>query len=270
MNVKSRFIISASVLWLSIVVLGSILAPLLTTYDPLQPVGPALSTPQRQWLFGTDALGRDIWTRIIYGARLTLTASLFSASLSIILGCVVGVISSSAPNWADRLIMWLSNAVLSIPGLLLALILVAGLGPGLTTVVIAVGISGAPGFARISRTIFLQTRSQRYIQSARALGGDTLWIIRYHILPNALSQLFSFATVQAAWAFLGITTLTFLGLAGDPSTPEWGAMLNAGRLHLVEFPHLAIISGLTITLTIMSIHNLGAWLSRSTDPMQRL
>jgi ABC-type dipeptide/oligopeptide/nickel transport system permease subunit len=256
-------------LWLSAVLLVSIFAPLLTHYDPLQPVGPPLSTPSKQWILGTDALGRDTWTRIIYGARLSLTASLSSALLSILLGSIVGVISSSSPHWTDRLIMWFSNALLSIPGLLLALILVAGLGPGLSTVIMAVGISGTPGFARISRTIFIQTRSQRYLQSARALGGGKLWIIRYHLLPNALSQLLSFGTVQVAWAFLGITTLTFLGLAGDPSTPEWGAMLNAGRLHLVEFPHLALISGTTITLTIMSIHNLGTWLSRSTDPTRR-
>jgi peptide/nickel transport system permease protein len=144
------------------------------------------------------------------------------------------------------------------------------MGPGLSTVILAVGISGVPTFARISRTIFIQTRSQKYIETAQALGGGRLWIIRYHLLPNALSQLLSFGTVQIAWAFLGITTLTFLGLAGDPSTPEWGAMLNAGRLHLIEFPHLAVLSGLAITFTIMSIHNLGAWLSRITDPMQRL
>jgi len=164
--------------------------------------------------------------------------------------------------------MWLSNSLLAIPGLLLAMILVGGLGPGLMTVILAVGISGIPGFARISRTIFLQTWSQRYIQTSQALGADKFWIIRYHLIPNALSQLLSFGTVQIAWAFLGITTLTFLGLSGDPSTPEWGAMLNAGRLHLIEFPHLAILSGGMITLTIMSIHNIGTWLARNADPMQ--
>jgi ABC-type dipeptide/oligopeptide/nickel transport system permease subunit len=269
MNVRIKIFASSSLLWLSIVVLICIFAPFLTRYDPHQPVGPPLSLPNAQWIFGTDALGRDIWTRIVYGARLSLSASILSALLSIILGAIVGVISSSSPHWIDRFMMWFSNALLSIPGLLLAMILVAGLGPGLLTVTLAVGISGIPSFARISRTIFLQTNSQRYIQSARALGGGRLWIIRYHLIPNAFSQLLSFATVQVAWAFLGITTLTFLGMAGDPSTPEWGAMLNSGRLHLVEFPLLAILSGGAITLTIMSIHNLGTWFSRSTDPIRR-
>ncbi|OGO15575.1 MAG: hypothetical protein A2Z14_14435 [Chloroflexi bacterium RBG_16_48_8] len=266
---RNRLMASSSILWLSAVVILSIFAPLFTHYDPLQPVGPPLSNPSKNWILGTDALGRDTWTRLIYGARLSLSTSLSSALLSVLLGGVVGVISASSPRWMDRLMMWLSNSLLSIPGLLLAMILVGGLGPGITTVILAVGISGVPSFARISRTIFIQTWSQRYIQTARALGGGSLWIIRYHLLPNALSQLLSFGTVQIAWAFLGITTLTFLGLAGDPSTPEWGAMLNAGRLHLIEFPHLAILSGATITLTIMSIHNLGTWLSRNTDPIWR-
>jgi peptide/nickel transport system permease protein len=266
---RRRLLAYAAISWLVTVVILSLAAPLLSKYDPLQPVGPALSRPNDQWLLGTDALGRDMLTRLMYGGRLSLSASILSALVSILFGGVVGVLSSSSPPWMDRIIMWLSNSLLSIPGLLLALILVAGLGPGLTTIILAVGISGLPGFARISRTIFSQTRSQKYIQSAQALGASRLWIIRYHILPNAFSQLISFGTVQVAWAFLGITTLTFLGLAGDPSTPEWGAMLNAGRLHLIESPYLAILSGLSITLTIMSVHNLGTWLSRSSDPMQR-
>jgi peptide/nickel transport system permease protein len=258
-----------AILWLAIVTILSLFAPLFSQFDPLQPVGPALSLPNRQWIFGTDALGRDLWTRLLYGGRMSLGAALSSASISILLGILVGVLSATLPRWMDRLIMWLSNALLSIPGLLLAMILVAGLGPGLSTVILAVGISGVPGFARISRSIFMQTRSQKYIQTAYALGGGNFWSIRYHLLPNASTQLLYFGTVQVAWAFLGITTLTFLGLAGDPSTPEWGSMLNAGRLHLIGHPHLAILSGLTITATIMSIHNLGTWWAQLSDPMQR-
>jgi ABC-type dipeptide/oligopeptide/nickel transport system permease subunit len=264
---RSKIIISSAIIWLFFVVILAIFAPLLTKYDPIQPVGSPLSPPSRSWLLGTDALGRDTWTRLIYGARLSLSASLSSALLSVLLGMMVGVISASTPHWIDRITMWISNSLLAIPGLLLAMILVGGMGPGLLTVILAVGISGVPSFARISRTIFLQAWSQKYIQTSQALGASRFWTIRYHLIPNALSQLFSFGTVQIAWAFLSITTLTFLGLAGDPSTPEWGAMLNAGRLHLIEFPHLAILSGGMITLTIMSIHNLGTWLARHTAPM---
>jgi peptide/nickel transport system permease protein len=266
---RRRFLGYVALLWLATVILLSLFAPFFTQFDPVQPVGPPLSLPDNHWFLGTDALGRDLWTRLIYGGRLSLSASLLSASLSITIGIVVGVLSATLPRSIDRMLMWLSNALLSIPGLLLAMILLAGLGPGLPTVILAVGISGVPGFARIGRSILMQTRSQKYIQTAYALGGNRLWIIRYHLLPNAATQLLSFGTIQVAWAFLGITTLTFLGLAGDPSTPEWGSMLNAGRLHLIEYPHLAILSGLTITATIMSIHNLGTWLAQLSDPMQR-
>lgn len=266
---RRKVLAYTALFWLAVVTLLSIFAPIFSQFDPLQPVGPPLSLPNSRWFLGTDALGRDLWTRLIYGGRMSLSASLLSASISSLVGILVGVLSATLPRWMDRLIMWLSNALLSIPGLLLAMILVAGLGPGLSTVILAVGISGAPGFARISRSIFMQIRSEKYIQSAYALGGGRLWVIRYHILPNAASQLLSFGTVQVAWGFLGITTLTFLGLAGDPSTPEWGSMLNAGRLHLIGFPHLAILSGVTITATILSIHNLGTWLAHLSDPEQR-
>jgi peptide/nickel transport system permease protein len=266
---RRRILGYIALFWLALVILISIFAPSLSPHDPLQPIGPPLSLPSLRWFLGTDALGRDLWTRLLYGGRLSLSAALLSAAISILLGTIVGVLSATMPRWMDRLIMWLSNALLSIPGLLLAMILVAGLGPGLSTIILAVGISGVPGFTRISRSIFKQTRSQKYIQTAYALGGSPLWVIRYHLLPNAATQLLSFGTVQVAWAFLGITTLTFLGLAGDPSTPEWGSMLNAGRLHLIGHPHLAILSGITITATILSIHNLGTWLAQRSDPMQR-
>jgi peptide/nickel transport system permease protein len=127
-----------------------------------------------------------------------------------------------------------------------------------------VGIGGVPSFLRISRTVFLQTQTHGYIQASRALGAGRAWIALHHILPNALSQLLALATIHIAWAFLGITTLTFLGFAGDPSLPEWGAMLNAGRLHLMTVPRLALAPGIAISLTIMAIHHLGTWLSRAS------
>jgi peptide/nickel transport system permease protein len=258
-----------SLSWLTIIVILSVAVPLFNSIDPLQPVGPPFSMPNGRWLLGTDALGRDLWTRMVYGARLSLGASLLAATISITFGSLIGLFAAGFRGWFDRVIIWLTNALLAIPGLLLAMILVAGMGPGLLTVILAVGLGGVPGFIRISRTIFIQIHSQDYIRATEALGGGRLWILRKHLFPNALSHLFSIGTVQIAWAFLGMTTLTFLGLAGDPSTPEWGIILNAGRLHLIEFPHLAIISGSAITLTIMSIHNLGGWLSKTTDPIQR-
>jgi peptide/nickel transport system permease protein len=255
-----------SLVWLALVVGAAIGAPLLTSDDPRQPAGPPLSAPSSRNLLGTDALGRDLWTRMIYGGRVSLSASILAAGITGILGGFFGLIAAVFTGWTERWILWIVNALLAIPGLLLAMLLVAGLGPGLFTVILAVGIAGAPGFARLSRTVFTQIKAQPYVQAAFALGAGKSWVARFHMLPNASSQLLSLITIHVAWAFLGTTTLTFLGLAGDPSIPEWGAMLNVGRLHLVERPHLAVVPGIAISLSILSIHNLGTWLTEISDP----
>jgi peptide/nickel transport system permease protein len=199
-----------------------------------------------------------------------LGLSYSAAAISIAVGVVIGLLSTELPQLLGRLTMWIVNAFLAIPGLLFAMILVGGLGPGIITVILAVGIGGGPGFARISRTIFHQVQSQKHLEASAALGASRGWIVWFHILPNALSQLVSLATIHTAWAFLGMTTLTFLGFAGDPSIAEWGSMLNAGRLHLFERPLLALLPGVLISLTIIATHNLGAWLSRLADPRRRL
>jgi peptide/nickel transport system permease protein len=170
-----------------------------------------------------------------------------------------------APSWIDRILVWLTNATLAIPGLLLAMLLVAGLGPGLDTVILAVGFGGAPGFMRLSRTIFQQVRQQGYVTASIALGGGRWWITTAHLLPNAARQLTSLATTHFAWALLGTTTLAFLGLAGDPSRPDWGTMLNQGRRYLVSAPHLALLPGLLISLTILAVHTLGDELGDEPD-----
>jgi ABC-type dipeptide/oligopeptide/nickel transport system permease subunit len=247
--------------WMIAALVIAIGAPLIAPLDPLQPVGLPLSPGDPSSILGTDALGRDLWSRFVFGARTSMTLALLSGGLTITIGIFVGMIAAIAPFSIDRFITWASNAMLAIPGLLLAMLFVAGLGPGVSTVIFAVGLGGIPGFVRISRTIFKQIRSQNYIQAARAMGAGTAWIAWFHILPNAITRLFSLATLHFAWAFLGTTTLTFLGFAGDPSIPEWGAMLNSGRLHLNDAPYLAILPGAAISLTILAIHTIGSLLS---------
>jgi peptide/nickel transport system permease protein len=153
-------------------------------------------------------------------------------------------------------VRWLGNVLLAIPGLLLAMLLVASLGPGLPAVVLAVGIGGVPGYARLTRTLASQLLRDGYVSAARSLGAGRGWIALRHLLPNSLPQLIPLATTHFAWALLGTTTLTFLGLAGDPAIPEWGALLNASRAHLLEAPWAALWPGLAISLTILSVH---AW-----------
>jgi peptide/nickel transport system permease protein len=251
-----------SLTWIAVVAAASILAPVIATASPGQPTGDALLSPAASPPMGTDALGRDVWARLVWGGRLSLGISLAAASLTIILGTAAALTAAAYSGWSERLVIWIANSMLAVPGLLFALLIAAAIGPGLPAVVLAVGLGGAPGFARLARTAFLQVREEQYVQAARALGAGRARISIQHLLPNASPTLLSLATTHYAWAFLGTTTLAFLGLAGDPSAPEWGVMLNAGRASLPYAPWLALIPGLAISLTILSVQTLGDYLSR--------
>ncbi|MFV9675206.1 MAG: ABC transporter permease [Anaerolineales bacterium] len=245
------------ILWLVAMVLMALIAPIISSADPYKPIGRPLLSPQDHPPLGTDALGRDFFARITYGARLSLSIPLLATLLTVLIGTTISLTAIVGGGLSDRSILALTNAALAIPGLLLAMLLVAGIGPGIPTVVIAVGLGGIPGFVRLSRSIFLGIKEMGFIDAAYALGASRTRVALAHLLPNAAPQLFSLATTHFAWAFMGTTTLTFLGLSGDPSVPEWGAMLNSGRLHLVQAPWLTIIPGILISLTILTIHYLG-------------
>ena len=251
--------------WLLIVCIVSITAPVISKYNPYQPVAEPLTPPSPHFILGTDALGRDVWTRLVYGARLNPGASLLATAITVVIGGLSSLIAVSNGEWLDRMIMWIANAMLAIPGLLLAMLFVAAMGPGLPTVILAVGFGGVPGFTRLARTIFHQFREREYVAAAVALGAGRPWVALHHILPNAQGQLLSLATTHFAWAFMGTTTLTFLGLIGDPSIPEWGSMLNTGRAHLIDTPWLALFPGLAISLTILAVQSLGARLASSEN-----
>ncbi|MES0340227.1 MAG: ABC transporter permease [Anaerolineales bacterium] len=245
------------ILWLVAMVLMALIAPIISSADPYKPIGRPLLSPQDHPPLGTDALGRDFFARITYGARLSLSIPLLATLLTVLIGTTISLTAIVGGGLSDRSILALTNAALAIPGLLLAMLLVAGFGPGIPTVVIAVGLGGIPGFVRLSRSIFLGIKEMGFIDAAYALGASRTRVALAHLLPNAAPQLFSLATTHFAWAFMGTTTLTFLGLSGDPSVPEWGAMLNSGRLHLVQAPWLTLIPGILISLTILTIHYLG-------------
>lgn len=257
---------AAALIWLLALLSIAILAPLLAPADPRQPIGPALTPPGPGARLGTDSLGRDVWSRMLYGARISLTAAMGAALLATSLGVAAGLLAASAGGPLDALVVFAANAALAVPGLLLALLLVAGLGPGLPAVILAVGLSGAPGFARVARTLFLQVRESGFVDAASALGASLPWVAIRHLLPNASPNLLALAATHYAWSFIGTTTLTFLGLAGDPSLPEWGAMLNAGRADLLSAPWLSLLPGLAICLTILAIYTLTEWLARLSTP----
>ena len=246
----------AAAFWLLVVIGLALLAPVIAPEGPLRPQGFPLQPPTSSHLLGTDHLGRDLLARITYGGRLSLSASGAALLITVIIGGVTGLAAAMFGGIVDRLIIWLGNVMLSIPGLLLAMLLVAAMEPGFAAVILAVGLGGAPGFARLTRSISRGLLSEGYVSAAEALGGDRAWIALRHVLPNAMPQLLSLSATHFAWAFLGTTTLTFLGLAGDPATPEWGAMLDASRAHLLEAPWAALWPALAISLTILAVHAL--------------
>jgi ABC-type dipeptide/oligopeptide/nickel transport system permease subunit len=246
-----------AILWLVVILIGSILAPLIAPQNPLQPVGPPLMSPSDAPPLGTDHLGRDLWSRIWYGGRNTLGASAIALLITIVLGSAIGLISARYGGPIDRWLSAAANTGIAIPGILLALLLVAALGPGFTTIVLAVGLGAIPGFSRLSRMTFIQIYREGYVAAAAALGAGSFRIASRHVLPNAFRRLLPLITTYFAWAMLGLTTLTFLGLAGDPSQPEWGVLLNTGRAYLFEAPWLALIPGLAISLTVIAVHAFG-------------
>jgi peptide/nickel transport system permease protein len=197
-----------------------------------------------------------LWARLIYGGRVSLGASFLALALTIVVGGVAGMAAALAGGWSDRVIVWGANSALAIPGLLLALLLVAAVGPGVPALVVAVGLGGAPGFTRLTRSVFLQVKQDGFVTAAAAMGADLSWIASRHVLPNAQPQLLSLVATHFAWALMGVITLSFLGLGGDPTIPEWGAMLNAGRADLVGAPWAALWPALAICLTVLSVHAL--------------
>lgn len=243
-------------LWMVVIVFASLAAPLLASVSPLHPVAGPLTPPSSSALLGTDALGRDLWARLLYGGRVSLGASFLAVSLTILVGGLAGMAAALAGGWPDRIIVGMANSALAIPGLLLALLLVAAVGPGVPAVVMAVGLGGAPGFTRLARSVFLQVRQDGFVAAAAAMGADLAWIAGRHVIPNAQPQLVSLMATHYAWSLMGVVTLTFLGLGGDPTVPEWGAMLNAGRADLIGAPWAALWPALAISLTVLSVHTL--------------
>ena len=250
-----------SIAWLASILVAAALLPTLMLGDPYQPVADPLLSPRAHPPLGTDALGRDFMVRLVYGSRITLSAGLLAATITILCGLGLGLTASFSTGWIDRIILGGVNAALAIPGLLFALLLSASMGPGFRTVVLAIGMGLVPGYTRLARTVFLQIRQAEYITAARSIGMNNLRIALRHILPNALRGVASFSALHFSWAIMGITTLTFLGLSGDPSIPEWGVMLDNGRQFIQIAPHLALIPGVLISSTILAVYRLSEDLS---------
>lgn len=252
---------------LLVIITMAIFAPYAATHDPVkQNIRNQLKPPSREHIFGTDQFGRDIFSRVVYGARLSLRVGFLSISFALVVGGLLGLVSGYFGGWMDMIIMRLIDILLALPGFLLALAIVAALGPGLENVVMAIGVSYVPSFARMMRSSVLATRELDYVGAAQALGASDSRIIFLHILPNSISPIIVLTTLSMADAILSAAGLSFLGLGAQPPTPEWGSMIATAR-PFIRVSHWSVtIPGLAIFITVMCLNLVGDGLRDALDP----
>lgn len=246
-------------------------APIISPADPNE-VAPreALQAPSTAHPFGTDQYGRDVLSRVIYGTRISLLVGFIAVSIAVVTGTTLGLISGYYGRWIDITIMRFIDVMLAFPGILLALALVSILGPNLPNLMIAVGVSSVPSYARLVRGSVLSAREQVYVEAARVIGARDITIMRRHVLPNVVAPVIVVATLGVAAAILWAASLSFLGLGSQPPTAEWGRMLSEGRNYLREQWWIATFPGLAIMMTVLGMNLLGDGLRDTLDPRQRV
>ncbi|GGK16961.1 peptide ABC transporter substrate-binding protein [Caldalkalibacillus thermarum] len=253
-----------------ILVIIALFPSLFATHDPLaQNLQNKLAKPSSEHWLGTDHLGRDIYSRIIYGTQITLYVGFVSVLIGAFFGVLLGIISGYYGGWIDALIMRIMDVLLAFPGILLALAIVSALGPDMINVIIAVAIFAVPTFARIVRGSTLAVRKMEYIEAIRALGARDGKIIFQHILPNVMSPIIVQGTLYIASAILIASGLSFLGLGAQPPTPEWGAMLAGGRNYIWDAPHVSLYPGIAIVVSVLAFNLLGDGLRDALDPRMK-
>ena len=248
-------------------VLLAIFAPWISPHDPLATSWSAVrKAPGAEHWFGTDEIGRDVLSRVIWGARASLLAGVVSVSISLAIGVPVGMAAGYIGGWVDMLFSRVTDAMLACPFLILAIALAAFLGPSLTNAMIAIGIAATPVFIRLTRAQVLAAKVEDYVEAARALGNPDLRIAIRHILPNIVAPLIVQATLAIAAAIIAEASLSFLGLGQQPPAPSWGSMLNTAKNYVENAPWMAIWPGLSIFLLVLSFNLLGDGLRDALDP----
>ncbi len=248
--------------------LTAVLAPLIAPYHPISDgsLVDRLQAPTESHLLGTDSQGRDILSRIIYGAQISVQIGVISVGISLLIGTLLGVLAGFYGGWVDNLIMRLVDIMMAFPGVLLAIAITAVLGPELKNAMIAIGIVNIPSFARIVRGTVLSVKGMEYVEAARAIGATDTRIIFRHVLPNSLAPLIVQTTLSVGTAILDAAALSFLGLGAQPPTPEWGAMLSDGRSYLQKAPWVMFFPGMAIMLVVLGFNLLGDGLRDALDP----
>lgn len=252
---------------IAVLVFCAVFAEIISPYSPIkQDLMHMFETPSAAHWLGTDEFGRDILSRLIYGARVSLQVGFIAVGIALVAGGMLGAISGYYSGRLDNTIMRVMDVLLSIPQTLLAIAIVAALGPSLMNLMIAVGISAVPTYARIVRGSVLSLRSMEFIEAARAAGSSDLRIILKHIIPNSMAPIIVQSTLGVASAILNAAGLSFIGLGIQPPNPEWGAMLSGGRQYIRDYPHMTLYPGLAIMLTILALNFLGDGLRDALDP----
>lgn len=249
----------------------ALLAPVISPHDPIatSPDDSYLRPLSPGHLLGTDELGRDLLSRVLWGARVSLPVAFVAVSVGLIGGGLIGLVSGYAGGLVDLLLMRLIDALLAFPGLILAIAVVAALGPGLKNAMIAIGIVAIPIYARLVRAVVLQLKQMEFVVATRSLGATPVRLVLGHLIPNLLNPVIVQISLSAGFAILAEATLSFLGLGAQLPTPDWGYMINTGAAFLTNDPWLAIIPGAAISITVYSFNLLGDSLRDALDPRLR-
>jgi peptide/nickel transport system permease protein len=259
---------------MTVFIVMAVFAPFIAPYDPLQQeLTEKFAPPSRAHPFGQDELGRDILSRVIYGARISLTAGLAAVAIATAVGTIIGVVTGYLGRWPDSLLMRLMDVLLAFPSILLAIVIVSVLGASLTNAMLAIGIVFIPQMARVVRSAVISVRERDYIEAERALGAGDTQIIVSGVLPNSMAPLIVQATLTLATAILDVAALSFLGLGARAPTPEWGAMLTdafrSGYGVFVQGQHAIIFPGIAIALCVLAVNFIGDGLRDALDPRRR-
>lgn len=251
-------------------ILLAVFASVLAPYSPVQgALQDRLLPPSPAHWFGTDELGRDLFSRILFGAQISLQIQIVAVALALFIGVVLGSVGGYLGGRADNIIMRCMDVLLAFPSIFLALAIIAALGTGLFNLMLAAGISSIPAFARIVRASVLSLKEREFVEAALALGGGTNRVMFRHLLPNCLAPLIVQSTLRMATVLLTASGLSFLGLGVQPPTPEWGAMLSNARSYLIVAPHVATIPGLAIMIVVVGFNLFGDGLRDTLDPRLR-
>lgn len=249
----------------------SLLAPVLKPYNAKSDrnLRARLAPPSAEFVFGADELGRDIFTRVLHGGRISLRAGLIAVAFAAVFGTLLGVLAGFVGGWVDIAVVWTVDLLLAFPGILLAIAIVATLGPNLTNALIAIAITQVPIYTRIMRSAVMQVKESEYVQAARAVGLKSPRIVLRHVLPNSLAPLIVQLTLSIGTAILDVAALGFLGLGAQPPVPEWGLMIRDGFSQFLRAPWMSIFPGLGIFLAVVGFNLLGDAVRDVLDPRLR-